>query len=511
MADPITWRNVTGPAIADASRPMAFAQDALNSGFNTLGGAINKFQTGEEALWKKQDEAATQDVLAKIYAAKTVADLNALDQSGVLTNRIAPNGAEINRTDVFKLLDGREATLQNRQKAAWEFANAELDQKEAPVVNQVKGLIAQGKLAEAEPLINSLSARNGAAMFESLDKRQQEEIMRARGNMEFAWKGAEEAQKQQMRPLQLEAEKLRISGQKAQNALTGINLDKAKRDLADSNELRLLDDTVAAAQMKYLREKDTVGKNMGLVAKSIGLPLDSAGHPDFNNMTSAQIEQFDTAAANQKTVVLPKAKDFISGDTIAANQFYDSLSGSGKFRDATLKKSRDIIRSSFDSNAASGRVGNDAFNYALTNAQNKVKFDEQDANNWYAPNSENALRNYQKLAADVDKMFGENEREDLPHVQKYLHELATQGMVVGKDKNGKDIIVTPSVNDVLGAVRSTYEGWNVFNKGRMRDIKAHLQKTLETPEAANRFIAGEESTQYRRKEAVKALLSGASK
>jgi hypothetical protein len=172
-----------------------------------------------------------------------------------------------------------------------------------------------------------------------------------------------------------------------------------------------------------------------------------------------------------------------------------------------LKKFKDSIRGAFDTNATGGRVGNDAYNRDLAAAQNQVAFDTMNASNWYAPGSPNAIKDYDKLAKEVDGMFGKDEREDLPDVQKYISKLATKGVVVGKDAKGKDIVVTPSVNDVLGAVRATREGW-WWNDSRAEDIKKQLEAALKTPEAATRFQQGQEAEAYRRKQAVSKILGG---
>jgi hypothetical protein len=203
MGTPITWQNIAAPSFADASRAMALAQQSITGAFDGLKTAVTDNEAFNKELWKRQDQEATQDALGKIYQAQSLDQFNALNQSGVLDQATAANGARIDRAAVNALRDGRVGTLQQREKQGWEFANAALDQKEAPVVDQVKGLLAQGDLVGAKPLIAGLSARGQANMLGALDARERLLIERARGDTEFGWKGADEAQKQAKRPLEI--------------------------------------------------------------------------------------------------------------------------------------------------------------------------------------------------------------------------------------------------------------------------------------------------------------------
>lgn len=498
MAEPITWRNVQGPSLADASRPLDAARLTINSGFDSISNLLKGTENIDAANWQQQKENNTQDFLNKIYAVQGAEGYKALQQSGELDRMIAANGAQIDRAAARAAMDGRLATLQQRDQANWAYNNAALDEKEAPLVNQVKGMLAQGKTTEAIPLIATLSPRNGAAMYQSLDARQQLDIDRKRGDTRFSWETAEADQKALLRPGELTKQRLTNEGLSAQNSLTGINIQNARLTANDALELRNLNNTLATAQQQHLQKQDELGRSMGGLAKSLDLPVGATGIPRFSDMTSEQIQKFDQAAT---TAGLPKSAAYMNGDTNTANAFYDGLVKSNKYQPGLLNRFRDQIRGSFNTGAGTALVGNDAYNRDLANAQNAVAFDEQDANNWYAPGSANARRNYEGLAEKVDGMFGPNEREDLPHVQRLLARLARDGMTV-KGKDGKDMQVVPSQNDVLAAVRSTYEGWNVFNSGRSRDIESVLKEALKTAASTKMLADGEESAIFRRRQKV---------
>jgi hypothetical protein len=514
MAQPITWQTINAPSFGEANRLMGLAQQSILGSFDGAKTALADSQAFDKELWKRQDQEATQQVLGKIYQAKTLDEFNALRQSGALNQTVAANGARIDLAAVNALGDTRPGELQKRAVADIQFRDTMLDDAQAGEVRRINTLALSNPKAAADELAKNPNLRKSFEIAKNIDTQANtlEERQRARDRFGFDQneekrKDAAEAQRALLRPIELESAQLGNQGKRMQNSLTGLQINEAKLSAADKAEARRLDNTLAAAQQNYLTSRDATGRDMGVLAQQLSLPMTSVGHPDFSNMTQDQLDLYDKAAAALPNK-LPLSKDFMTGDTKVANQFYQSLVDSKQYTPATLKKFKDSIRGAFDTNAIGGRVGNDAYNRDLAAAQNQVAFDAMNANNWYAPGSPNALKDYDNLAREVDKMFGPNEREDLPDVQKYLSELATKGVVVGKDSKGKDIVVTPSVNDVLGAVRSTYEGWNIFNSGRKKDIKKTLEAALKTPEAATRFQQGQDAEAYRRKQAVTKILGG---
>jgi hypothetical protein len=503
----ITWRNVDGPSLADAARPLAYARDTFTGGLDALGNAIKGYEAGQERMFKKQDDAATQDILGQIYQAGSVADFNRLNTSGALDQAVAANGARIDRAAVNALRDGRVGVLQGREKQGWEFQDATTDRAQLPVVQEILTLASAGqKDAALAKMVENPNLRMPAQLMDSIVK----------GDRDFQRWGftvAEEKQKEVMRPLDVQAKKLANAGQSTSNSLGVLNLDKARLDAADAKEVRALENAVATAQADYTSVRTAMGKEMGALAsrvttkdpktgENVALPLTSIGHPDFDLMSKDQIAAYDAAAKQNN---MPLSTNLMRGDTQAANDFLASLEGSNQFKASTLKKFKDSIRAGFNTDGNAGRVGNDAANIALTNARNKVKFDEMDANNWYAPGSANATRNWEDINSKLDGIFGADEKEDLPHVREYLNDVARNGIKV-KDKNGKEVSVVPSKNDILGAVGQTYEGWNLFNTGRKDDIKKALEKAVKDQIGNKKIEDSEESQIFRRQEATKAIL-----
>ena len=254
MAGPITWRTVNGPSLAEASRPLEAAQRSLDTAFTGLGGVLKQQETADAANWNLVKENNTQDFLNKLYSVQGAEGFKALQDSGELNRMIAANGAQIDRAAARSAMDGRLSTLQQRDKQGWEFANAALDQKEAPVVDQVKGLLAQGNLEGAKPLIAGLSARGQASMLGALDQRERQLVERARGDTEFGWKGADEAQKQAKRPLEIKQLEDALLNGPSQRAAQAAQVSLANEQILTSraNRERLEAEAVKAANLKKL-------------------------------------------------------------------------------------------------------------------------------------------------------------------------------------------------------------------------------------------------------------------
>lgn len=133
MAQPITWQTINAPSFGEANRLMGLAQQSILGAFDGAKTALADSQAFDKELWKRQDQDATQDVLGKIYQAQTVDQMNALNQSGVLDQGVAANGARIDRAAVNALRDGRVDTLQQRDLRGLKYGEDKLLLEQAGV------------------------------------------------------------------------------------------------------------------------------------------------------------------------------------------------------------------------------------------------------------------------------------------------------------------------------------------------------------------------------------------
>lgn len=204
MSTPITWKSIIGPSLADASRPLAFAQQALTDAFTGLNKNVQDINVFNKDVFKKEDDAATQEALGKIYRANTVDQFKALNQSGVLDQQTAPNGAQIDMAKVNALRDGRMSTLQDRGVKEIQYNHAMLDEFQADTVRQINTLALKNPVAAQAMLDANPNLRQSYEIAKKIDASAQTKLEREQSATRFGWDKAAEDQNALLRPIQVQ-------------------------------------------------------------------------------------------------------------------------------------------------------------------------------------------------------------------------------------------------------------------------------------------------------------------
>lgn len=147
----ITWQNITGASLADASRPLEVAQRSLANAF-----------TGLEDIFKKRELIDTQNfeqskinkrdaIYNTLYGAKTSEDMAALDSSGAFGQMMT--GQIADREKVQNAIDGRRGVLQDRDLTNLAYQNTLRDNKNLPIRDAIKVAILNGDAATRDTLI----------------------------------------------------------------------------------------------------------------------------------------------------------------------------------------------------------------------------------------------------------------------------------------------------------------------------------------------------------------------
>ena len=493
MDGPITWRNVTGPSLAEASRPLDSAARLFLGGMDSFNNVLQKQEVVDKANWQQQKENNTNEFLNQVYAAHGPEGFKALQDSGQLQQMIAGFGAQIDQAKAREVMDTRMGTLQKKEQDSWAYQNAALDHQEAPAVDEAKGLIAQGKLDEANPKIAALSTRAQAQLYNSVDAKSQELLQRK-------WAA-------EKHPLELDKLRAEISNSRTSGALNSLNLKKGQLEFQDLKETRDLQNVLATARQQHLANDEAVGKAIGALTKELKLPTSAAGYPRFSEMTPEQIALYDETATKRG---VPLSSAYLSGDTNAADAFKKQLFSTNKFRPETLMKYNDSINGAFDTTAGQGLVGNDAQSKKLEDAKKKVYYDDIAKNSWYDSNNANARKNFEgiqeKLKAEI------KEPRDLAAVNTVLDRIATDGIEVVIDGKKKNVI--PSQEAVMAAIRgSTPSSWRSLWLGEEREteFESLLKKAAKRASVAKMMAEGADESVYRRDEAVKAIVNAGKK
>jgi hypothetical protein len=155
MAEPITWRNVIGPSLADAARPLQQAGDAMNNGFDRLMKTLEGAQQANQTVYDRGQENQLLGFKEALANAKTPADVAQIQsQRDTYLNGLDPKY----RSQVVGAEDTRTAALQDTITARQKFDEGQFLQANQGTIAQVRALAAQGKVDEAQALAAPLIA-----------------------------------------------------------------------------------------------------------------------------------------------------------------------------------------------------------------------------------------------------------------------------------------------------------------------------------------------------------------
>lgn len=222
MSRPITWQNIATPSFADASRGLALARQGINSGFDSFNNVIKQQTDVENANWEQVKRNNTDAFMNRLLQAQGAEGFKALQDSGELQRMLAANGAQIDQAAARTAMDGRMATLQQRDLAGMQYQKAVEENAQDPVVRQIQMLSLKDPVAAQALLDQNPNLRRGFEVAQGIDTRQQVIKDRVWNEKKQQWETAAEAQLVLTRPLEI---------QKLESAL--LTDEAQRRKLAD--------------------------------------------------------------------------------------------------------------------------------------------------------------------------------------------------------------------------------------------------------------------------------------
>jgi hypothetical protein len=189
MAEPITWRTVNGPSLAEAARPMEMAGVSINSGFDKLQNILQQREQMEIANANAKRNSNTQTFLDQLYAQyKTPEALAAAQAAGDVDRLQANFNGLIDKAAVRGAADSRLATLRDQTLKGQEFGDKQQQLKDRPIVNGILTRLYKGdgegatKELDANPhLINQPDVQKQVADYMHVLKQ------RGREDTRFKW------------------------------------------------------------------------------------------------------------------------------------------------------------------------------------------------------------------------------------------------------------------------------------------------------------------------------------
>lgn len=202
----ITWQNVNGPSLAEASRPLDSAARAFDMGFGALRGVLDQrnqidnqnFQTG-----KANNTAAYLDKIAQL---RTIDQLKQAQSSGALDQLRASFGSQIDANAVRGAADTRLTGLMAQEKQSMEFDNLLKDQRSHPFMDAYKVAAQKGDkiaMAAAEQSYNQAGGRDLASLVTYADNTGWQKEQRGEERTDWGRKAQDQVLQTQMQSAQI--------------------------------------------------------------------------------------------------------------------------------------------------------------------------------------------------------------------------------------------------------------------------------------------------------------------
>lgn len=289
----ITWRNVVGPSLADASRPLELARQGFNDTFSSLDTLITQRQEAN-ALTARE---GFRDML---YGAATPEALAAMQGSGEIQNALSALPPEV-RAQVRGDFDARLKAMREGATAGFQYQDTMEDRNTRDARAAAEAAILRGDPSAAQA-ITALPVRFQAPLLKNQDARGQELVERGRGDTRFEREGVKFGQEGESHIANLaekEAATAKITAE------TGMMPLKAALYQAQANS--------ANANAYYQRNKLDADRSAATAAKTVA----------------------DTAAAD---AIRTKAMDEYIKSSPYSNGSFDTNQG----QEAVLKAMKDM-------------------------------------------------------------------------------------------------------------------------------------------------------------------------
>lgn len=154
MASPITWQNVTGRSLAEASIPLEAASKTILSGFDRLSKAADGYNQLQQTSQNQEEEANVQNFMERLQRARTPEEVAALQDSGELDAL----RAVLKPASLAKVRGAEDVRLQSLRDQITKGQAFQQDQEritQLPIAQQAEVLAAKGDTVGLDALLKS--------------------------------------------------------------------------------------------------------------------------------------------------------------------------------------------------------------------------------------------------------------------------------------------------------------------------------------------------------------------
>ena len=157
MSGPITWRQLAAPNMADAARPMEYARQSLNAGFEGLQRTLDFYNQSYKENQDKDQALKSLAVQELLQTARTPEEVAALQpQLQSLTAAITDPKY---RKEVLGAQDSRAAFLRDALVKDWQYQDQNQARENRPITNTIQTHIANGNYDAARYVAGAYADR----------------------------------------------------------------------------------------------------------------------------------------------------------------------------------------------------------------------------------------------------------------------------------------------------------------------------------------------------------------
>lgn len=468
MAQPITWRNVSGPSPAEASRPLELARQTLVGSFDALGGILSNQEGIQTRNMLSLDEAAKQSYLDQLAGAKTPEELAALQASGALDTARTGLSAQA-RAAIRGADEARNTSLRQGVTASNEFLDKGLARVEAPEIQGINADIAAGNIAGARARIDAANIRDKAPLYAAAHAAERARLGETRADA--------------IAPLTLG------TAQRADEA-GRLALEETKRTTAEAERQRGLDTQVAdfsaAHQASTAQMRESIDTGLLDFPNARELPRNSDGSLAVDRMPTA----LRTAVnAHLATKELPSVDEMVGNDTAAKGRLVNELRKAGA-KPADIARIEPTLGAAVSTSAAAP-VGQEADAAART--QRILQAEEAAVNDQFgtvtSQGQSGALMEAGKavIAEVTNSMTGGRERYTTA-LSKFLGKGGIPVEYINAEGKKSVERVLPSEDQLRRVLGQISTGWFRNTEADVGDLLENWAKSAEAQEGAKKVL-----------------------
>lgn len=192
MSGPITWRQLAAPNMADAARPMEYARQSLNAGFEGLQKTLDFYNQSYKENQDKDQAMKALAVQELLQTAKTPEQVAGLQpQLQALTAAITEPKY---RKEVLGAQDSRAAFLRDALVKDWQYQDQNQARENRPITNTIQMHLANGDLDQAKYVAGAYADRlnNAGEIFQGIKDSGRKDL--EWGEKQKGWQRADNAE-----------------------------------------------------------------------------------------------------------------------------------------------------------------------------------------------------------------------------------------------------------------------------------------------------------------------------